>query len=321
MKKIVTRLILSAAVGMGSTAYAASWPERPITMVVPFPAGGPTDLIARVIAKQLSEQMGQSVIVENKGGANATIGMAYVANAKPDGYTLLYNTSSIALNPHLYSNLNFDALKDFTGISSTAVVPLVVLSHPSIPSQSLSHFVAHAQKHPNQLSYASAGAGNITHLAALLFNDANNIQAMHIPYRGSAPGLTDLVSGQVQYMLNTINDSLPFIRSGRVNALAVTSSHRSQLTPELPTLQEAGMTNFDIGAWQGIVVPTGTPTDIIERLNKELLGALKNTNVQQQLAAQGAQVLGSSPAQYNAYLQEETQRWGKVIAEANVTLN
>lgn len=321
MKTLLSGLIFSTALSMGNVAYADNWPERAITMVVPFPAGGPTDLIARVLAKQISEQMGQSVIVENKGGANATIGMAYVANAKPDGYTLLYNTSSIALNPHLYPNLSFNALNDFTGVSSTAVVPLVVLTHPSIPSQSLNDFVEYAQSNPNQLSYASAGAGNITHLAALLFNEANSIQATHIPYRGSAPGLTDLVSGQVQYMLNTLNDSLPFIRSGRVNALAVTSAERSELTPDLPTLAESGLSNFNIGAWQGIVVPTGTSPLIIQRLNKELLHALSTPIVRQQLAAQGAQALGSSPEEYNSYLEAETKRWGKVITSANVTLN
>ncbi|WP_313464144.1 tripartite tricarboxylate transporter substrate-binding protein, partial [Achromobacter sp.] len=214
------RALLAAGLAIlalgGATGARAAWPERPITMVVPFPPGGPTDLVARVLAKQLTEQLGQTVLVENKGGANGNIGMQYAAAAKPDGYTVLYNTSSIALSPNLYRSLAFDPVKDFTPVSSTAVIPLVLLVHPSVPADSAQAFADYARRHPGKLSYGSAGAGNVTHLGALLLLRSLDIDAVHVPYRGSAPAMTDLVGGQVQMMTNTLNDSLGFIREGKL---------------------------------------------------------------------------------------------------------
>ena len=302
-------------------ATAAPYPERPITMVVPFPPGGPTDLVARVLAKQLADQMGQSVVVENKGGANGTIGMQAAAGAKPDGYTILYNTSSIALSPNLYSKLAFDPEKDFTAITSTATVPMVLLVHPSVPANTVQEFIDYARANPGKLSYASAGAGNVTHLTAFLFAQSAKIDAMHIPYRGSAPGMTDLVGGQVHFMTNTINDSLPFIREGRVKALAITSAKRSELLPDVPTLGESVMPGFESGAWQGVVAPAGTPEEIVNRLNKEILAALKSSAVQEQLARQGTQILGASPEEYQQYISSEIVRWGDVIRAAGVKLD
>lgn len=302
-------------------ATAAPYPERPITMVVPFPPGGPTDLVARVLAKQLADQMGQSVVVENKGGANGTIGMQAAAGAKPDGYTILYNTSSIALSPNLYSKLAFDPEKDFTAITSTATVPMVLLVHPSVPADTVQEFIDYARANPGKLSYASAGAGNVTHLTAFLFAQSAKIDAMHIPYRGSAPGMTDLVGGQVHFMTNTLNDSLPFIREGRVKALAITSAKRSELLPDVPTLGESVMPGFESGAWQGVVAPAGTPEEIVNRLNKEILAALKSSAVQEQLARQGTQILGASPEEYQQYISSEIVRWGDVIRAAGVKLD
>ncbi len=302
-------------------ATAAPYPERPITMVVPFPPGGPTDLVARVLAKQLADQMGQSVVVENKGGANGTIGMQAAAGAKPDGYTILYNTSSIALSPNLYSKLAFDPEKDFTAITSTATVPMVLLVHPSVPANTVQEFIDYARANPGKLSYASAGAGNVTHLTAFLFAQSAKIDAMHIPYRGSAPGMTDLVGGQVHFMTNTLNDSLPFIREGRVKALAITSAKRSELLPDIPTLGESVMPGFESGAWQGVVAPAGTPEEIVNRLNKEILAALKSSAVQEQLARQGTQILGASPEEYQQYISSEIVRWGDVIRAAGVKLD
>lgn len=323
--KLYQKTIVSLCAGLSllglGTAQAQNYPERAVTMVVPFPAGGPTDLVARVVARKLSEQMGETFIVENKGGANGAIGMQAVAAARPDGYTILYNTSSIALTPNLYSKLSFTPSKDFVGVSSTATVPMVILTHPSVPADTLEEFIAYAKDNPNQLSFASAGAGNVTHLTAHLLNQATGISAAHIPYRGSAPGLVDLVGGQVQFMVNTINDSYPMIRDGRVKALAVTSSERSHLLPDVPTVAETVLPGFESGAWQGIAVPAKTPTEIIERLNKEITLALQSPEVKEQLDTQGTQVLGSSSEDYQTYIAQETKRWGEVIRDAGVKLD
>ncbi|PLC51811.1 LacI family transcriptional regulator [Pollutimonas subterranea] len=304
-----------------AAAHGAAWPDRPITMIVPFPAGGPTDLVARVMATQLSQQLGQTIVVDNKGGANGTIGMTAAANSKADGYTMLYNTSSIALAPNLYKKLAFDPATDFDAISSTAVIPLVLLTHPSVPANTITEFIEYARKNPDKLSYGSAGAGNVTHLGAFLFNQSTGIKAQHIPYRGSAPALTDLVGGQVQFMTNTLNDSLPFIRDKRVKALVLTSKARSDKLPDVPTVAEDTIAGFEIGAWQGIVVPAGTPPAIVQKLNTEVRKALKSDSILKQLAAQGAQPLGSTADEYAAYIRSETRRWGDVINAAGVQLN
>jgi tripartite-type tricarboxylate transporter receptor subunit TctC len=319
-RNIVTAL-LALPLAMTVTAQAATWPDRPITMIVPFPPGGPTDLVARLMASQLSQQLGQTVVVENKAGANATIGMTAAAKAKPDGYTILYNTSSISLAPNLYTKLALNPEKDFDAVSSTAVIPLVLLTHPSVPVNTVKEFIDYARKNPGKLSYGSAGAGNVTHLGAFLFNQSTGIDAQHIPYRGSAPAMTDLVGGQVQFMTNTLNDSLPFISENRVKALAVTSKERSATLPDVPTAAEEVIPGFEMGAWQGIVVPAGTPPAIIDKLNAEIRTALKTDTMRKQLEAQGAQALGSSPAEYDAYIRSETKRWGDVIHAAGVKLD
>jgi len=321
MKKAVLAASLAILALGGAAGAHAAWPERPVTMVVPFPPGGPTDLVARVLAKQLTDQLGQTVVVENKGGANGNIGMQYAAAAKPDGYTVLYNTSSIALSPNLYRSLAFDPVKDFAPVSSTAVIPLVLLVHPSVPAKDTQSFVQYARAHPGKLSYGSAGAGNVTHLGALLLLRSLEIDAVHVPYRGSAPAMTDLVGGQVQLMTNTLNDSLGFVREGKLRALAVTSSARSDQLPDVPTVAETEVPGFEMGAWQGVVVPAGTPEPVIEKLNAEIRRALQSPEMQKQLKAQGAQALGSTPQEYAAYIKSEISRWGEVVKAANVKLD
>ena len=321
MKKALLAGCLAILALGGAASAQAAWPERPITMVVPFPPGGPTDLVARVLAKQLTDQLGQTVVVENKGGANGNIGMQYAAAAKPDGYTLLYNTSSIALSPNLYRSLAFDPVKDFAPVSSTAVIPLVLLVHPSVPAPDTRTFVQYAREHPGKLSYGSAGAGNVTHLGALLLLRSLEIDAVHVPYRGSAPAMTDLVGGQVQLMTNTLNDSLGFIREGKLRALAVTSGTRSEQLPDVPTVAESVAPGFEMGAWQGVVVPAGTPAPVIDKLNAEIRRALQSPEMTRQLKAQGAQALGSTPQEYAAYIKSEIARWGEVVKAANVKLD
>ncbi len=325
MNRTITSFVAALALACGLTSQSLSqttdWPTRTVTMVVPFPPGGPTDLIARVIAKQLSEQLGQTFVVDNKGGANGNIGGQAVASSKADGYTILYNTSSLALSPSLYKDLSYSPQKDLVPVTTTAVVPLVLVINPKLPVNNIQEFITYAKKNPGKLAYASSGNGNITHLGAFLLNQATGIDAVHVPYRGSAPAMIDLVGGQVQYDTNTLNDSVQFIRDNRVKALAVTSATRSPVLPDVPTVAETVVPGFEMGAWQGIVVPTGTDPAIIKKLNAEILKALKNPGVLKQLEDQGAQVLGSTPEEYKVYFESEIKRFAKVVKDAGVTLN
>jgi len=299
---------------------AVDWPSRAVTMIIPFPPGGPTDLIARVLAKQLGDQLGQSFIVENKAGANANIGGQAVAAAKPDGYTVLYNTSSLALSPSLYKKMNYSPTKDLTPVSTTAVVPLILLVNNNVPVSNIEEFVVYAKKNPGKLSYSSAGNGNITHLGAFLIAQATGIDATHVPYKGSSPAMVDLMGGQVQFSTNTLNDSVPLVRDKRVKGLAVTSAKRSSALPDVPTVSETILKGFEMGAWQGIMMPAGTDPAIVNKFSLEIRKALQNPTVLKQLDEQGAQALGSTPEQYRDYLVAEIKRFGEIVKAAGVTL-
>jgi tripartite-type tricarboxylate transporter receptor subunit TctC len=318
-------LLLATAAAILATAAApafaqgGSYPSKPITMVVPFPPGGPTDLVARVLAQKLSEQLGQNVLVDNRGGANGNIGAQLVAKAPADGYTLLYNTSSIALSPALYKSVSYDVQKDFAPVALVAVVPLALVTHPSVPANNVKEFVAYAKAHPGKLSYGSAGNGNVTHLGAFQFVQANGIDAAHVPYKGSAPADVDLVGGQIQFMTDTVNSVMAFVRDKRMKMLAVTTARRMSLFPDVPTLAESGMPGFEVGAWQGVMVPAGTPAPVVERLNAEIVKALKAPDVRERLALQGAEPLGSTPAEYGAYVRKELARWAGVVKATGVT--
>ena len=313
-------LVMAVAAPSSAQSSKADWPNRAVTLVIPFPPGGPTDLIGRVLAKQLTAQLGQPFVVENKAGANANIGGQAVANAKPDGYTALYNTSSLALSPSLYKNLNYSPTKDLTPVSSTAVVPLILLVSNNVPVNTIQEFVAYAKQNPGKLSYGSAGNGNITHLAAFLLLQAMGLEATHVPYKGSAPAMVDLMGGQVQFSTNTINDSLPLVRDKRLKGLAVTSAKRSSALPDVPTVSETVLKDFDMGAWQGVMMPAGTDPVIVNRLSLEIRKALQEPAVLKQLDDQGAQALGSTPEQYAQYLASEIKRFAEVVKAAGVTL-
>ena len=317
-----TALTLFMAVAAPSSAQpsTAAWPNRAVTLVIPFPPGGPTDLIGRVLAKQLTAQLGQSVVVENKAGANGNIGGQAVANAKPDGYTALYNTSSLALSPSLYKNLNYSPTKDLTPVSSTAIVPLMLLVNNNVPVNTIQEFVTYAKQNPGKLSYSSGGNGNITHLAAFLLLQAMGLQATHVPYKGSAPAMVDLMGGQVEFSTNTINDSMLLVRDKRLKGLAITSAKRSSAMPDVPTVSETILKDFDMGAWQGVMMPAGTDPTIVNTFSTEIRKALQNPAVLKQLDDQGAQVLGSTPEQYAQYLANEIKRFSEVVKAAGVTV-
>jgi tripartite-type tricarboxylate transporter receptor subunit TctC len=313
-------LLLSVAAPSSAQPSTTDWPTRAVTLVIPFPPGGPTDLIGRMLAKQLTAQLGQSVVVENKAGANGNIGGQTVANAKPDGYTALYNTSSLALSPSLYKNLNYSPTKDLTPVSSTAIVPLMLLVNNNVPVNTIQEFVAYAKQNPGKLSYSSGGNGNITHLAAFLLLQALGLEATHVPYKGSAPAMVDLMGGQVEFSTNTINDSMLLVRDKRLKGLAVTSAKRSSALPDVPTVSETVLKDFDMGAWQGVMMPAGTDPKIVNALSTEIRKALQDPAMLKQLDAQGAQVLGSTPEQYAQYLASEIKRFAEVVKAAGVTV-
>jgi tripartite-type tricarboxylate transporter receptor subunit TctC len=302
--------------GVSGSLWAQSWPTKPIRMIIAFPPGGPTDLVSRVLAQRLSEQLGQQVIVDNKPGAGGNIAAELSAKAAPDGYTVFYNTSAIVIGPALYGKVNYDPLKDFAPVALTASVPLVLVVNPQLPARSVKEFLDLAKSRAGALNYSSSGTGTITHLASAMMSTQMGLQTQHIPYKGSAPGLVDLVAGQTQFMIDTMNTVLPYARDNRLRGLAVTGSKRSALMPELPTLAESGMPGFEAAAWQGIVVPTGTPADIIQKLNAEVNKALAHPDVRSRLAAQGADILGGSPAEYAAYLRTEIPRWAKAVKDS-----
>ena len=316
------RLALLAAAGLlAGAVQAADWPARPITLVVPFPPGGPTDMVARVLAQSVGEQLGQSVVVDNKPGANGNIGNAFVAKAAPDGYTVLYNTSSITLSPALYKKLSYDLRKDLMPVTLSAVVPLALVVNPQLPVKTVAELVDYDKKNPGKLSYGSAGNGNVTHLAAFQVAQHFGIEAAHVPYKGSAPADVDLVAGQIQFMTDTINSVAPFINDGKLRLLAVSTAKRLANFPAAPTLAESGMAGFEAGAWQGVMVPAKTPQPVIDRLNQAFVQALKSPAVLEKLRVQSTEPLGSTPTEYAAYIEKELARWASVVKSTGVALD
>jgi tripartite-type tricarboxylate transporter receptor subunit TctC len=302
-------------------AMAQTYPAKPITLVVPFPPGGPTDLVARVLAQKMTEQMGQTIVIDNKPGANGNIAAVVVSKAPADGYTVLYNTSSITLSPALYKSLTYDVQKHLAPVALTAVVPLGLVVHPSLPVNNVREFIAYAKANPGRLSYGSAGNGNVTHLAAYQLVASQGLVATHIPYKGSAPADVDLVAGQIQFMTDTINSVMPFVKDKKLKLLAMTTAKRVSLFPDTPTLAETVMPGFEAGAWQGMMVPAGTPPAIVQRLNAEVLKALNSSEVREKLAVQGAEPLGSTPEEYGTYITRELARWSSVVKSTGVTLD
>jgi tripartite-type tricarboxylate transporter receptor subunit TctC len=276
--------------------------------------------VARVLAKKMSEQMGQSIVIDNKPGANGNIAAVAAAKAAADGFTVLYNTSSITLSPALYKNLAYDVQRDLAPVALTAVVPLALVVNPAVPVNNVREFIAYAKANPAKLSYGSAGNGKVTHLAAFQLVRHHDIDATHVPYRGSAPADVDLVAGQIQFMTDTINSVMPFVREKRLKLLAVTTSQRMSLFPDVPTLSETVMSGFEAGAWQGIMVPANTPKAVVQRLNAEINKALQSTEVKEKLALQGAEPLGSTSEEYGAYVKKELARWAAVVKATGVTL-
>ncbi len=295
-------------------AVAQSFPNRPLRLIVPNGAGGSTDLVARTVASKLAESLGQQVIIDNRGGSGGIIGTEIVAKAAPDGHTLLVGTiGNLAISPHLYRKLPYDPLRDFAPVTQLSAAAYMLLVNPSLPAKSLREFVVYAKTKSGQLSYASAGNGTGSHLSTVLFMSIAGIELAHVPYKGGAPGLTDLIANQVQMMFNGIPASLPHISGGRIRALAVSSAVRVAVAPELPTFTESGFGGAEATSWTGILAPTGTPSPIITRLNTELRAILQLPEIRSRLIADGAEPAGNSPAAFGIYIKTELEKWSKVV--------
>ena len=300
-----------------ASAFAQPYPSKPIRLLLAFPPGGPTDINARIFAQKLGESMNQQVVVDNKPGAGGNIAAAEAAKSAPDGYTIFYNTSAISIAPSLYSKLNYDVAKDFAPVALTATVPLVLVINPAIPAKSVKELVAFAKANPAKMNYGSSGSGTITHLAGALFTAQMGLTMQHIPYKGSAPALVDVAGGQTQMMIDTINTILPYVKDNRLRALAIAIQRRSAALPDVPTLEEAAnLPGFEMSAWQGIVVPSGTPKEIISKLNAEINKAVQNPDLRQRLATLGAEPLGGTSEHYAEYIRTELLRWTKVVRDS-----
>ena len=305
------------ALFFATAIQAQSYPSRPVRMLLAFPPGGPTDINARLFAQKLSEQTGQSFVVENRPGAGGNIAAAEAAKAAPDGTVIFYNTSAITIAPALSSSVPFDPVKDYAPVALTATVPLILAINPALPAKNLQEFVAYAKANPGKLNYASSGSGTITHLAGALFASQMGLKMQHIPYKGSAPALVDVVGGQTQMMIDTISTVLPYARDNRLRPLAVAVQRRLAVLPDVPTLEEAAsLPGFEMSAWQGIVVPAATPREIVAKLNAEINRAVQNPDLRQKLALGGSEPLGGTSEQYAAYIRSELQRWTKVVKDA-----
>ena len=317
MLRTLATVLTAWVTALPLAAAAQAWPSKPIRMILAFPPGGPTDINARVFAQKMGESLNVQVLVDNKPGAGGNIAAAEAAKAAPDGATIFYNTSAVAIAPALYARVAYDPLKDFTPVALTATVPLVLAVNPALPAKTVAEFIAHARANPGKLNYASSGSGTITHLASALLASQLGLSMQHVPYKGSAPALADVAGGSVQLMTDTINTILPYAKDGRLRPLAIAIGRRSAALPEVPTLAEAaGLPGFEMSAWQGIVVPTGTPREIVTRLNAEVNKAAQSPDLRARLAALGAEVLGGTSEQYAEYLRSELARWARVVRDS-----
>jgi len=306
---------------MSAAQTTNTYPNQAIRMVVPYPPGGPTDITARVVAAEMSKTIGQSVVIDNRPGASGMIGSEMVTKATPDGYTLLANASIHVINPSVYPDMRFDAIKDFTPITQLAQVPLVLVVPANSPIKSVKDLVEYAKANPGKVNFGSAGSASAQHLAGESFKIAAGIQMQHIPYKGSAPALTDLAGGQLQLMFDSMPSATPMINSGKLRAIAVTTTARAKARPDLPTIAESGFPGFDISTWYAYWAPKGTPADIIEKLATSAAQALKNPAVIAKYEAMGAKPVGSTPAKFAAYVESEARKWNDIVKKSGAKLD
>lgn len=306
------KAMLAAALACAGAAQAAAWPERPVTLVVPLSAGGSTDVTARLLAEKLQAQLGQPVVVENRTGAGGNIGAAYVAQAKPDGYTLLMSTSTLTTNVTLYKHMPLNVEQDLIPVAQVALIPNVLMVNKDFPAQTLAQFVDYVRDKKGPLYYGSAGNGTSQHLSGALFNNMVQGEMVHVPYRGGAPANADLMAGQVQAVFSPLVEVLPYIEGGKLRALGVTTPQRSARLPDVPAVGEA-LPGFEIVLWNGVFAPAGTPAGVVDRLNTAIGKVLQDPAVRQTFAEQGSTPVGGSPAEFKQIVGSEIVKWGKLV--------
>lgn len=318
--KMLIVLIMALCSAFNALAQTASYPAKPIRLLVGYAPGGATDIIARTIAAKLQESLGQPVIVENKPGATSNIATEMVVKAQPDGYTLLLGTIANATNMTAYKNPGYDTLRDLVPITQTMSAPSVLAVHPSVPAKNLRELIALAKAQPGKLTYASSGTGGSPHLAGELLKLRAGIDLLHIPYKGATPGMTDLLGGQVTMSFQTALSAIPHLQSGKLNVIAVAATRRMTLLPNVPTMAEAGLPDFEVSSWNGLFAPAKTPPEIISRLHQATVKVLALPEVRDKLAAQGAESVGSTPEEFRAYVRAEIDKWARVIRASGMPI-
>ena len=311
-------VFVAALAAASGACQAQDWPTRPIRMLVGFPAGGPTDVVARIVSEKLQGQINQRVIVDNRAGAAGNIAVEILAKSNPDAHTLLYSSNAIALSPGLYSRLGYDPYKDLAPITEIGAGCLIFVVHPSLPVKSVQEFIDYAKARPGQLNYASSGAGTSTHLAAVLFSQRTGIDTQHVPYKGTAPSLVDMIAGRTQFLMGAVLTAVPHVREGRLRALAVTGKKRIASLPELRTLEDAGLPGFVVTTWQGIFAPAGTPPATLAKVHGELVKAVQSPELRPKIEAQDMDPTGPSLKEFNAMYYAELRRWTRVAKDAGL---
>jgi tripartite-type tricarboxylate transporter receptor subunit TctC len=314
---LLRTVCLSLAVLGAGAGAAETYPSKPLRFVVAFPPGGGTDLVARTIAPRLAERLAQQVVVDNRPGAGGNLGTEIVAKSAPDGYTILMGSvGPLAINASLFARLPFDPLKDLAPVTLAASTPNILVVHPSLPVTTVQELIALAKARPGAINFASSGQGTPAQLAGELFNSMAGVKMVHVPYKGAAPALADLLGGQVQVMFSTMPPALPHVAAGRLRALAVASLRRSPAAPALPTIDGTALPGFEATTWHGVVVPAGTPEAVVAKLNRELVAVLHMPDVVERLSSQGAEAIGSTPQAFAAYIRTETAKWARVVQES-----
>jgi tripartite-type tricarboxylate transporter receptor subunit TctC len=313
--------LLLLSVLAAAPAYAQGWPQKPIRMVIPYPPGGPTGVMGRLVASKLPDLLGQPVIVDNKPGASGQMGAADVARAAPDGYTFLTNASIHVINPHVYAKPLVDPIREFAPVALIGIVPLVMVVPPIQQARDVKEFIAWARANPGKVNFASSSTASAQHLAGEHFKQVTGVEMQHVPYNGSGPALADLVGGHVQLMFDSLPSSMSFIRSGKLKVLAASAPKRLAVLPDVPTLIEAGVPDFDLSTWYGVWAPAGTPRDIVARMNAEIVRLVVLPDMKEKLASLGVEASAFTPEQFAAFNRTEYDRWGRIVRASNIKLD
>lgn len=321
-RTLIAGLTAAAAAALPHAALAQGYPAKPVTIVVPFAPGGTTDILARIVGQGLSGELGQPFIVDNRAGAGGNIGASLAAKAPADGYTLFMGTvGTHAINQALYKKMPFDPVKDFAPISRVATVPNLLVAHPSQPYKTVKELIAYAKANPGKVTYGSPGSGSSPHVSGELFKSMTGTELLHVPYKGSAPAMTDLLGGQISIMFDNLPSAIQHVRSGKLRPIAITTAKRSPELPDIPTIAEAGVPGYEAMSWFGLFAPAATPKPVLDQLNAALVKVLNQPDVKKKIAEQGGDVVAETPAQFAAFIQSESVKWGKVVKASGATVD